>query len=244
MNKFIIFLSFISVIALHILVFLNYKKTKIITLKQESQTKAVSIQLSKLKPMEEIIEPVQKVQEEQVVENVQKVKLPEKKQAIKPIQKVKKEAKKEITKKEPVKEAIEEKNSEEKTLEVSKEIQKTNTNTKNNLPIEKVDAQFEKEIQEYLNSYASKLRQEINKNKNYPSISKRLKEEGKVIISFRVLKSGQFTNIKLLSSSSKERLDKAALNALYDTKQYKAFDIKYISKDFLDFELPLEFKLY
>ena len=93
-----------------------------------------------------------------------------------------------------------------------------------------------------IDKYASKLRKEINKNKNYPTISKKLHEQGSVIISFRVLKSGKFTNIRVTTSSSKERLDKAALNALYDTKEFEVFN-KEINKEFLDFNLPLEFKL-
>ena len=48
--------------------------------------------------------------------------------------------------------------------------------------------------------------------------------------------------MRILLSSNKERLDKAALNALYDTKEFEVFD-KAINKEFLDFNLPLEFKL-
>ena len=70
----------------------------------------------------------------------------------------------------------------------------------------------------------------------------KLKEEGRVVLSFRVLKSGQFNNMRILLSSYKERLDKAALNALYDTKEFESFN-ESINKEFLDFELALEFKL-
>ena len=95
----------------------------------------------------------------------------------------------------------------------------------------------------YMNQYRNRLREEINKNKTYPTISKKLKEEGKVIISFRVLSNGLFSEIKLLVSSDKERLDKAALNALYDTKQFEPFDNKIVNKEYLDFEVPIDFKL-
>ena len=48
--------------------------------------------------------------------------------------------------------------------------------------------------------------------------------------------------MRILLSSYKERLDKAALNALYDTKEFESFN-ESINKEFLDFELALEFKL-
>jgi periplasmic protein TonB len=84
------------------------------------------------------------------------------------------------------------------------------------------------------------LREEINKNKVYPTISRKLKEQGKVIISFRVLKNGVFENINIQTSSNIKRLDEAALNALYDTKKFRSFDEE-ITKDYMDFEVPLEF---
>lgn len=91
-----------------------------------------------------------------------------------------------------------------------------------------------------MNQYRNRLREEINKNKTYPTISKKLKEEGKVIISFRVLQNGFFSEIKLLVSSDKERLDKAAL---YDTKQFEPYDNRIVNKEYLDFEVPIDFKL-
>ena len=54
------------------------------------------------------------------------------------------------------------------------------------------------------------------------------------------MKNGLFENIKLSGSSNIKRLDEAALNALYETKKFKPFENE-INKEFVDFELPLEF---
>lgn len=224
MNKFIILPCFIIVVSLHVLFFLYYRNNEIIT-SIPNKNSSIQFQLTKVK------EEVQKKTEALVEEKKEFIK----KEIVKEIIKKKKLPNK------PIINQSQKEEFKEKTVEtVEKNIDK---------PIENIEQKTEKPIPQinnqekiYIDNYASKLRKEINKNKNYPTISKKLKEEGRVLLSFRVLKSGQFTNIKILASSAKERLDKAALNALYDTKEYEAFDNS-INKEFLDFELPLEFKL-
>jgi periplasmic protein TonB len=241
MNKFIISLCFFAVLSLHILLFLYYRNTQIITSKP-SQNTTVLLQLSKVTQIEETAKPI--VQEKKEIIEKEIVKEVSKKQNIvdKPI--IKKAIKEEFKKPKEI-EKNEDIQVKPTTPTVQKEVVKENINKsleKSKQKIEKALPQINNKEQEYIDNYASKLRDEINKNKTYPTISKKLKEEGRVVLSFRVLKSGQFTNIKILISSNKERLDKAALNALYDTKEFEAFD-KSINKEFLDFELPLEFKL-
>jgi periplasmic protein TonB len=237
MNKFIISLCFFAVLSLHILLFLYYRNTQIITSKQ-SQNTIVLLQLSKVTQIQETAQPIVQEKKEIIEKEIVK-ELPKKQNIIdKPI--IKKAIKEDLKKSKEIKK------SEDKLVKpTTPTIQKEELKESLNKVVEKIEKslpQINNQEQEYIDSYASKLRNEINKNKAYPTISKKLKEEGRVILSFRVLKSGQFTNIKILVSSNKERLDKAALNALYDTKEYESFD-ESINKEFLDFELPLEFKL-
>ncbi|MBU0923578.1 TonB family protein [bacterium] len=237
MNKFIISLCFFAVLSLHILLFLYYRNTQIITSKQNQNT-IVLLQLSKVTQIQETAQPIVQEKKEIIEKEIVK-ELPKKQNIIdKPI--IKKAIKEDLKKSKEIKK------SEDKLVKpTTPTIQKEELKESLNKVVEKIEKslpQINNQEQEYIDSYASKLRDEINKNKAYPTISKKLKEEGRVILSFRVLKSGQFTNIKILVSSNKERLDKAALNALYDTKEYESFD-KSINKEFLDFELPLEFKL-
>jgi periplasmic protein TonB len=237
MNKFIISLCFFAVLSLHILLFLYYRNTQIITSKP-SQNTIVLLQLSKVTQIQETAQPIVQEKKEIIEKEIVK-ELPKKQNIIdKPI--IKKAIKEDLKKSKEIKK------SEDKLVKpTTPTIQKEELKESLNKVVEKIEKslpQINNQEQEYIDSYASKLRNEINKNKAYPTISKKLKEEGRVILSFRVLKSGQFTNIKILVSSNKERLDKAALNALYDTKEYESFD-ESINKEFLDFELPLEFKL-
>lgn len=217
MNKFIISFSFIFVISVHLLI-LNFLKVNKIEHTEQTLNSSVLIQLSKIQNKNEVIK------EELIVKSEVKKPLNEAKN-IKQISKnipIKKESSKLLSHEEFVEKKETEKVSEMKTEE--------NKNTQ------------EQNLKEntYIKNYISELREEINKNKSYPSISKRLKEQGKVIISFRVLKDGLFVNMNILKSSNYQRLDNAALDALSITKQFREFD-KEINKEYLDFELPLEF---
>lgn len=216
MNKFIIFPCFIVVFSLHILLFSYFRNTEIIK-SPSNKNDLVQIQLNK-------------------ANEKTKVKEQPKKEIIK-------ESQKTLQKKEPIKEKnpIQKPLLEEKVIDENlKEIEKEEIKAPEPKISEKQNNEQKIKELKYIESYASRLREEINKNKKYPTMSKKLKEEGRVIISFKVLNNGQFENISIKLSSNKERLDKAALNALYDTKEFEAFD-KSIKKDFLEFNLPLEF---
>ena len=219
MNKFIIFSSFIFVIIIHFLI-LNYFKTSKIQNSQTQDNNPILLQIAKIEPKTETKVEVQK----EVVIIEKKVEKPiAKPTPIKPVEKPL-----------PIK----------KTASLVKEELIENKNLKNSEVTQKIETQtneekIEKE-NEYLRKYKTELREEINKNKTYPTISRKLKEQGKVIVSFRVMKNGLFENIKLSASSNIERLDEAALNALYETKKFKPFENE-LNKEFVDFELPLEF---
>ena len=218
MNKFIISSSFIFVIIIHFLI-LNYFKTSKIQDSQTQDSKPILLQIAKIEPKTETKIEVQK----EVVITEKKVEKPITKPT--PIKQVEKPL--------PIKTAslVKEEIIENKNLKNSEVVQKTETHSN--------EEKIEKE-NEYLKKYKTELREEINKNKTYPTISRKLKEQGKVIVSFRVMKNGSFENIKLNGSSNIKRLDEAALNALYETKKFKPFENE-INKEFVDFELPLEF---
>ncbi len=218
MNKFIISSSFIFVIIIHFLI-LNYFKTSKIQDSQLQDNNPILLQIAKIEPKTETKIEVQK----EVVIIEKKVEKPITKPT--PIKQVEKPL--------PIKTAslVKEEIIENKNLKNSEVVQKTETHSN--------EEKIEKE-NEYLKKYKTELREEINKNKTYPTISRKLKEQGKVIVSFRVMKNGLFENIKLSGSSNIKRLDEAALNALYETKKFKPFENE-INKEFVDFELPLEF---
>ncbi len=114
-----------------------------------------------------------------------------------------------------------------------KEIKKVNAINK---------AQSLQKYKQHKQTYLTKLRAKIDRNKKYPNISRRLKEQGVVSVSFRVLKNGLFENIKVSKGSGKRRLDKAAIKALEQTNHFGTFP-KEIKDDFLDITVQIAFKL-
>lgn len=225
MNKFIISISFLLILTLHLTI-LNFFRTNKTESNQQTQNNSLKLQLSK----------VTEIKKEETQQKVVQQKIEQKKEIIKK-ESPKKTSTPSITKPKEI--------TPEEKSEIKEEIQSQNASIQETKTSNIPSVSQEKEVnnQEYMNQYKNRLREEINKNKTYPTVSKKLKEEGKVIISFRVLQNGLISEIKIHLSSNKERLDTAALNALYDTKQFEPFDNKIVNKEYLDFELPIDFKL-
>ena len=221
MNILTLVFSFIAVLALHMYAFsftLKDKEQKVV-----HKTKYSKVSLQKAT-----------ILEKKVLEKKKEIKKVVKKE-------VNKTPKKAIIKKPTIvkqKEIIKKpKKEQEKKIE-KKVVKKDEPSKTNSVNISK-SLLKNKEFKE---NYISRLREFIDKNKKYPKMSKRLKEEGRVLLSFRVLKSGEFKNIKLLESSGNKRLDKAALNALINSERFEPFSKK-INKNYMDFSLPIVFEI-
>ncbi|EKT62144.1 TonB family protein [Providencia burhodogranariea] len=65
-----------------------------------------------------------------------------------------------------------------------------------------------------LNIYREKLRQEVERNKQYPRRAKKMKNRGATQIQFYLTATGDITSANIVSSSGNELLDKAALSAV------------------------------
>lgn len=256
MNRAALLSSFIVILISHyvVLTFIYKKEVPQVT---KPPYQKVSVQMAMLKvpkptpkpvekPIEKVVEkpviekkifkkPIKKEAKRQIVKKVVKKKI--KKKPVKKIVKKKiiKKPIKKVVKKEPVKKPVEKK--------VVKEVKKQETKkTQLTQVAKKAAAQSLQKFKNFKKNYQTALRAAIDRNKRYPIASKRLQEEGLAVVSFRVLKSGEFKNIKLISSSGKRRLDKAALKALIVTARFKPFtdDIK---KDYIDFTVPLKFNI-
>ena len=226
MNKFILTLCFLVVTLLHILFIIYYRNDILFTTTQNKPSEEiVQIQLSKT-----IIEK-EKIEEKKVLEEPKKTKeIVEKKETSKKIET-------------PKKVSVENKKEEKK----EKKIEETTTQVENKTKIEENQKEILEEKnkaveKKLIDEYSKRLREEINKNKNYPTISKKLKEEGEVFVSFRVQKNGTFTNINLQKSSGKQRLDNSAIEAIETTKQFEPFNAQ-ITKEYIDYNLSLLFTL-
>lgn len=65
-----------------------------------------------------------------------------------------------------------------------------------------------------LNIYREKLRQEVERNKQYPRRAKKMKNKGETQIQFYLTATGEIISASIVSSSGNELLDKAALSAV------------------------------
>lgn len=182
------------------------------------------------KKIEEVKKPIIKkpIIKKKAIKKIVKKK-PKKIKKTKPKKVVKKVIKKPIVKKTVVK---------KEPIKKIKKIDKKEVKKVSNIN----KAQSLERYKQYKQTYLTKLRAKIDSNKKYPSISRRLKEQGIVTVSFRVMKNGIFKNIKVSKSSNKRRLDKAAIKALETTNHFDAFT-KEIKDDFLDITLQIAFKL-
>lgn len=227
MNLFLFTISLLSISTIHYYLFsMPMPENKNIPIKQDiAKEHKVRLQMAQIqkpqpKPKKETKKPIIKK-----VEKKKPVKKRVIKQKVKPKHIEKKEVKKEI------------KETKEKIIkEQTKPIKQIQLKTSIN------QEKIKKEQDRLKNQYLHALRAKINENKHYPKISKRLKEQGVATISFRVLKTGNFINIKVLKTSSKKRLDKAALEAISDTNSFMPFDKK-IKASYMDIIIPIEFKL-
>lgn len=217
MNILTLVFSFIAVLALHIYAFsftLKEKEQKVV-----HKTKYSKVSLQKATILEKKVlknkKEIKKVVQKEVNKTPKKaiIKKPTIVKQKEIIKKPKEELEKKVVKKDEP--------SKINSINISKSLQKN---------------------KEFKENYISRLREFIDKNKQYPKMSKRLKEEGRVLLSFRVLKSGEFKNIKLLESSGNKRLDKAALNALINSERFEPFSKK-INKNYMDFSLPIVFEI-
>lgn len=240
MNLKLLLPSFLSIAILHFFVFTYAYEQNTLIPEKKTTYKKVNLQYVQIKEVQPIKEPIIKsIDKPEIKKEI--FEKPIKKEAIRKIVKkkkkkiIKKRIKKKIVKKRVKKKKVIEKIPKEpiknETLEVNKKEIKKTVNKTPTISLKKIKL-----------AYLRQLRIQIDKNKKYPKISKRLNEQGKVLISFRILKSGLITNIKLLTSSGKKRLDKAALNAIYKTVKFKEFG-KQINKEFMDITLPIQFRL-
>lgn len=236
MNKTILFASFITIIVLHYVAFTYIYKKEMPQLITKPPYQKVTVQLAAFKKPEPVIK------DKPIIKKIEKPKI--KKEVFK--KPIKKDAKRKLVKKSIIKEkpkkivkkkVVEKKTVEKKVVEKKIVEKKTQQNV-----AKKVAAASLEKFKQFKQNYLTQLRVEIDKNKKYPRISRRLEEEGLVTVSFRVLNSGSFENIKIISSSGKKRLDKAALKAVIKTASFKPFD-KNINKAYMDLSLPMRFKL-
>lgn len=90
--------------------------------------------------------------------------------------------------------------------------------------------------------YLFGLRSYIDERKIYPSMSRRMGETGKVLVTLDVLRNGTIQDVKIKSGSKYSRLNEAALKTVSEVKKYKPLPDS-ISQEKISVVVPIEFTL-
>jgi protein TonB len=91
-----------------------------------------------------------------------------------------------------------------------------------------------------LSSYKAELRALIERNKFYPSSSRRLGQTGTVVVAFTLLKDGHIIDVKVDTPSPFEKLNASAMDAVKKVVRFKPFPDE-IEESKLDVKVSLKF---
>ena len=102
-------------------------------------------------------------------------------------------------------------------------------------PVPAADAQ---QRQHYLAALAAS----IDRRKYYPRVSRRRGEEGRVVVSFVIRKTGELTDLTVTESSGSRRLDEAALKTLRRISPFQPIP-EALARDAWPITVPIAFHL-
>lgn len=245
-NKKSLLIIFILIITAHIVLFANMKIEEKVVAQSKPQTNPSKINLKNVvikkpepKPEPvvqevvetpvEVIKPLPKTKSKNIIKEKKKPKKKIKKPK-KPKKKIEKKVKKQKETKEP---ELPKKQIAEPTTEKVESSQKT---------VAKKPTIDPSQIQALEDEYLSKLRYLIEKNKIYPRSAKRLRQTGKVVISFVITKNGHIKNANILNGSKYKRLNKAAIEILDKINKFDAIPEK-LNKDSWKISVPIVYEI-
>ena len=208
-------------------------------------SKSVQIKLNKVVIKKQEIKPEPKIEEIKKVvkkEIIKKKLIKTKSKNI--IKKEKKHYKKKVIKKKVVKKKVIKKVVKKTPVEKPKKVFKEVV--KQQMPTVKVEEKSKEVNKKVLNSvknnYLSKLQRLIEKNKRYPKSAKRLKQMGKVYLSFTIGKNGEIRNVKISKNSKYKRLNKATMEIMSNIKKFDPIP-KELNKSSWDITVPVVYQI-
>lgn len=151
------------------------------------------------------------------------------KTAVKEVKLIKEKKRKVVSKKRIVKKKVERKKSFKKAHEPLVEISLSKKRMKN--------SGVNNEKAKYLN----KIREIVLKNKYYPPVAKRLKQKGRVAVSFKISWPNKVSGIQLKEASHHELLNESALNTIRSLDDIPPMP-DLLKSEVLEIEAPLEFE--
>jgi protein TonB len=91
-------------------------------------------------------------------------------------------------------------------------------------------------------TYLAALVREIERHRFYPRVSRRLNEEGTVVVRFIIQRDGRLTDIAIDNSSGSRRLDEAALQTLGKTTPFEPMPAV-LGREQLSLTVPIVYHL-
>jgi protein TonB len=91
-----------------------------------------------------------------------------------------------------------------------------------------------------LSVYKAELRAMIDRNKYYPTMSRRLGQTGTVVVAFTLLEDGHIIDVRIDSPSRYDRLNESALDAVKKVERFKPIP-KEIGEARMDLKIPVKF---
>lgn len=189
--------------------------------------------VAKPTPPEPIVEPVV----EKPLPVVEKVVKQKPKQIKKPVEKiVKKEPPKEIK---PVEQVVEPVEAVVQNTNPTPTVSKPTPAVNNTPSVPQMSAQQTASIED---AYLARIKAKIERNKVYPKAAKRLKQTGKVIISFDILKDGTIKNVRVVGKSKFEKLDEASIELLMKIASFEAIPLE-LNRTVWNIQVPINYSI-
>jgi len=242
-NKKSLLIIFMLITTVHIVLFAQLKVEEKVASIQNKPTPNISkINLKNvvIKKPEPKPEPVV----EKVVETPVEIK-PLPKTKSKNIIKHKKKKKKKIVKKKKKKKIVKKVEKPTKKIETPKKVEVAETpvlEQSSQKSIQKKVVLDSSKIKALENEYLAKLRHLIEKNKIYPKSAKRLRQMGKVHISFVITKDGHIKDAKILRNSKYKRLNKAAIAILSNINKFEPIPKK-LNRNSWEITVPIVYEI-
>lgn len=184
-------------------------------------------------PPEPIVEPVV----EKPLPVVEKVVKQKPKPIKKPVEKiVKKEPPKEIK---PVEQVVEPVEAVVQNTNPTPTVSKPTPAVNNTPSVPQMSAQQTASIED---AYLARIKAKIERNKVYPKAAKRLKQTGKVIISFDILKDGTIKNVRVVGKSKFEKLDEASIELLMKIASFEAIPLE-LNRTVWNIQVPINYSI-
>lgn len=140
------------------------------------------------------------------------------------------QVKKKVAKKTPVKEKSEPKPVPEENKKIAEEVVQETV----------ISSAPTQAINDIRSLYKAQLRSKIEENKYYPPMSRRLGQQGTVVVAFTLLKDGHIIDVKVEDPSPYERLNASALEAVRKVKRFMPIPHE-LGESKMDIKVPLKF---